>query len=128
MTTQKEREQIAETWEPIDYYPERKPAHDRILADLKDAKVLLNYYEYEDYSGTGMVLYEKGGKLFEVNGGHCSCNGLEGQWSPEETTLEALYMRKPYEPGLAVALDRACQQAKSRRTRRENKAKREARA
>lgn len=119
---------VANQWESIEYCrDERLSAHQQILRDLQGATVLLNYYTYESYSGSAMVLYEKDGKLFEVNGGHCSCHGLEGQWSPEETTLEALYMRKPYEADLAVQLTKACMQAKSRRTRRENKAKAAAR-
>jgi hypothetical protein len=36
------------------------------------------------------VIFEKDGKLWEVNGSHCSCYGLEGQWQPEETTWEAI--------------------------------------
>ncbi len=60
---------------------------------LDDAEVLFAYYSYEDYSGDSLVVYSKDGKFFEVNGGHCSCYGLEGQWSPEETTLEAIYQR-----------------------------------
>lgn len=60
---------------------------------LANANVLLAWYEYESYSGSAMVIFEKDGKLWEVNGGHCSCNGLEGQWEPEETTWEALAMR-----------------------------------
>jgi hypothetical protein len=57
---------------------------------LDGAEVLLAWYEYEDYSGDAFVLYEKDGKLYEVNGSHCSCDGLEDQWDPEETTWEAL--------------------------------------
>ena len=36
---------------------------------------------------------EKNGQLYEVNGGHCSCYGLEDQWHPEETNLEAIKFR-----------------------------------
>jgi hypothetical protein len=56
-------------------------------------EILLAYYSYEDYSGEAFVLFRKDGKLFEVNGGHCSCYGLEGQWGPEETTIDALLHR-----------------------------------
>jgi hypothetical protein len=28
-----------------------------------------------------------------VNGSHCSCHGLEGQWEPEETSMKALEHR-----------------------------------
>ena len=56
-------------------------------------EILLAYYLYEDYSGEAFVLFKKDGVLYEVNGSHCSCYGLEGQWDPEETTVEALKHR-----------------------------------
>lgn len=55
--------------------------------------ILIAVYTYECYSGKAFVLFERDGKLFEVNGSHCSCYGLEDAWSPEETTWEALLMR-----------------------------------
>lgn len=71
--------------------------------DLKDSEVMkLNnytilyaYYSYESYEGESFVLLEEKEtkKLFEVNGSHCSCFGLEGQWILEETTIEALMKR-----------------------------------
>ena len=63
---------------------------------LDGAEILLAIYEYQDYEGYSFVLYKKDGKLFEVNGSHCSCNGLEGQWEPEETSWAALAKRKYY--------------------------------
>lgn len=54
------------------------------------AEILLAYYNYEDYSGNSFVLLRQDGKLFEVNSSHCSCNGLEDQFYPEETTVAAL--------------------------------------
>lgn len=56
--------------------------------------ILFASYTYENYSGTAFVLFEKGGKLYEVNGGHCSCYGLEGQWEPEETSWESIKIRE----------------------------------
>lgn len=56
-------------------------------------EVLLASYTYADYEGDAFVLFRKGDKLYEVNGGHCSCYGLEGQWEPEETNVEALRHR-----------------------------------
>jgi hypothetical protein len=61
--------------------------------DLHGANILLAGYWYECYEGEAFVLYEKEGRLFEVNGSHCSCYGLEGQWDPELTTIEALEHR-----------------------------------
>jgi hypothetical protein len=63
---------------------------------LKGAVVYLAWYKYEDYSGSSLVIFKQNGKLYEVNGGHCSCNGLEGQWEPEETSWKALGMRDLY--------------------------------
>ena len=31
--------------------------------------------------------------LFEVNGSHCSCYGLEGQWDVEEINIKELEQR-----------------------------------
>jgi hypothetical protein len=71
-------------------------------AALEGVTVLLASYTYEDYSGDAFVLFERGGKLYEVNGSHCSCYGLsessysgdtETQWQPEETAIEALRHR-----------------------------------
>lgn len=69
-----------------------------ITADsLAPYKVLLAAYTYENYSGEAFVLLRRkeDGKFFEVNGSHCSCYGLEDQWSPEEIEPEALRMRRP---------------------------------
>lgn len=60
---------------------------------LEDVKILLASYTYEDYDGSAFVLFLRDGKLYEVNGSHCSCYGLEGQWGPEETTREELEYR-----------------------------------
>lgn len=62
-------------------------------SELSNATVIVASYTYEDYSGSAMVVFRKEGKLYEVHGSHCSCNGLEGQWEPEETSLEALQHR-----------------------------------
>ena len=62
-------------------------------SDLEDCKIVFAAYTYEDYSGSALVLFMKEGKLYEVNGSHCSCHGLEDQWQPEETFLEALRIR-----------------------------------
>ena len=59
----------------------------------RDINILIAIYELPAYEGYAFVLFEKDGQLFEVNGSHCSCYGLEGQWEPEETTLEALKYR-----------------------------------
>ena len=47
----------------------------------------------EGYEGWSSVIFIKDGVLYEVNGSHCSCYGLEGQWRPEETSFKALMFR-----------------------------------
>jgi hypothetical protein len=66
----------------------------RAPADSLDgANVLLAWYGYGDYSGYSLVIFERDAELFEVNGSHCSCNGLEGQWQPEKTSWDVLALR-----------------------------------
>ena len=48
------------------------------------------WYGCGDYNGCSWIIYEYKGKLYEVNGSHCSCYGLEGQWDPEETDWRAI--------------------------------------
>jgi hypothetical protein len=52
--------------------------------------ILFASYGGACYEGDAVVIFQKNGKLYEVHGSHCSCYGLEGQWRPEETTLESL--------------------------------------
>ena len=59
-----------------------------------EESVLFASYGGGDYEGDAFVLYRKDDGLYEVDASHCSCYGLEGQWEPEETTVEALAMRE----------------------------------
>lgn len=54
--------------------------------------ILYADYCYEDYSGSAYVLgYNvRTETFFEVHGSHCSCYGLEEQWSEEDCTVEEL--------------------------------------
>jgi hypothetical protein len=61
--------------------------------EFKDAEILLASYGTPSYEGYAFVLFRRDGKLYEVNGSHCSCYELEGQWEPEETTVDALRHR-----------------------------------
>ncbi len=72
---------------------------------LEGTNIIYAIYSYEDYEGSAIVLFERDGKLYEVNGGHCSCYGLEGQWDPEETFVEAIKKRALTYPGLEDALN-----------------------
>lgn len=60
---------------------------------LEGAKILYAVYDQGCYEGSAFVLFSRDGKLYEVNGSHCSCYGLETQFDPEETSVEALEHR-----------------------------------
>lgn len=69
----------------------RQPASE--APEYKGVEILLASYSTEGYDGSAFVLFRRDGQLYEVNGSHCSCYGLEGQWEPEPTTVEALRHR-----------------------------------
>jgi hypothetical protein len=56
-------------------------------------EILYARYDTPSYEGYAHVIFRKEGKIYEVNGSHCSCYGLEGQWEPEETSVIALLAR-----------------------------------
>ena len=61
--------------------------------DPEDIKILFASYTYANYEGNAWVLFAKDNQLFEINGGHCSCYGLENQWDPEVVVLKELENR-----------------------------------
>jgi len=61
--------------------------------ELDNINILFAVYEYANWSGTAFVLFEQDGELYEVNGDHCSCYGLEGQWIPEKASFDELKHR-----------------------------------
>lgn len=53
------------------------------MTEKEPTEVLVADYEYENYSGDALIVFRRGRQYWLVEGGHCSCYGLEGQWSPE---------------------------------------------
>jgi hypothetical protein len=51
-------------------------------------ELLFAEYGGAAYRGDAYVCYRIGDKYYTVQGGHCSCYGLEGQWEPEEYTKD----------------------------------------
>ena len=60
---------------------------------LEGVEILYACYNGGGYDGDAQLIFRKDGKFYEVNGSHCSCYGLEGQWEPEETSVVALLAR-----------------------------------
>lgn len=72
---------------------ERDKYDEAMKSTAFDVTILLASYETGNWEGEAFVLFEKDGTLYEVNASHCSCYGLENQWSPEETDISALEFR-----------------------------------
>lgn len=64
-----------------------------MMKEMENCNILFAWYGNGGYDGSAFVLFARDGELYEVNGGHCSCYGLEGQWDPELTSVEALKHR-----------------------------------
>lgn len=90
---QKEYEAETAPYANEEYWIEKKEQMKIVLEKWKNVNILFASYGCANYSGDAWVLFEQEGRLYEVNGGHCSCYGLEGQWSPEEVDLKELENR-----------------------------------
>ncbi len=77
----------------IEMWLEKKQQMKLLIEQWNPINILFATYGCQDYEGSSWVLFERDGKLFEVNGSHCSCYGLENQFEPEETTLDAIEYR-----------------------------------
>jgi hypothetical protein len=63
------------------------------LSERDSIEIIYAAYDISGYEGDAHVIFIKEGKLYEVNGSHCSCNGLDNSWIPEETSIKALLFR-----------------------------------
>lgn len=91
--TRKEYEATESPYRNESYWLEKKAKMKDTIERYKAINMLFASYGCANYSGDAWVLFEQDGKLYEVNGGHCSCYGLEGQWEPEEVELNELQNR-----------------------------------
>jgi hypothetical protein len=62
--------------------------------DEPDATLLYAVYDQPDWEGYALVVYELNDELYEVEGNHCSCFGLEYQWWPLKVSPAYLANRK----------------------------------
>lgn len=76
-----------------EYWVEEKARLSEKIKQWEGINILFASYGQDNYTGDAWVLFEKDGQLFEVNGSHCSCMGLEDQWKPEPVILGELKTR-----------------------------------
>jgi hypothetical protein len=62
--------------------------------EILDYEVLAAWSSEPDYEMSCWFLLRKDGKLYEVEGSHCSCMGYEDQWEPKESTIAHLKRMK----------------------------------
>lgn len=55
-------------------------------------EVIYANYGSGGYDGNALVVFRNGNNYYTVEGSHCSCYGLEGQWSPEEYVGKELFL------------------------------------
>jgi hypothetical protein len=60
---------------------------------LEECDIICGYYNMDGYEGDHFVLFEEDGVLYWNFGSHCSCYGLEGQWDPEQVSIQELEKR-----------------------------------
>ena len=64
--------------------------------ELDGFEILVAYESVGSWGcdSSNFFLLRTDGVLYENHGGHCSCNGFEGQWAPEETAVDYLLSEK----------------------------------
>lgn len=78
------------------YNPSNEKLEESLRKIPEPDEVLYACYTYRNYDGESLVFFRNGDSYYLVQGGHCSCYGLEDQWNPEEydkDTLEKLLKR-----------------------------------
>lgn len=57
---------------------------------LAGVDIVLASYTFQVYDGEALVIFERDGEMYLVEGAHCSCFDLEGQWDEELINVEFL--------------------------------------
>jgi len=88
------------TYTQEDVYKHISDNYEVPLSEVKKYQVLVAYESVGswgcDSSSWFLLRDRKSGNLYETHGSHCSCYGFEGQFEPEETTVEYLQSDKFY--------------------------------
>jgi hypothetical protein len=70
----------------------------------EEIEILIAIYDYKNWGREAFILYEQDRYFYEVHGSYCSCYGFEGQWDPEETSEEFLFIQSETESFYSNAL------------------------
>lgn len=74
------------------------------LSQLDGCEFIVAHRYWGSYEGSAYVLFRRDGELYEVEGSHCSCYELEGQWHPERVTVA--YLRNKLNDGFFYGEER----------------------
>lgn len=66
---------------------------DEDISSFEGVNIIFAAFIGDTYDGEAFVLFKRNGKLYEVDGSHCSCFGFEDQWDPEEASIAELRHR-----------------------------------
>lgn len=90
---------IADAWFDKQFNPQTS-SYELVVPDSfpKEEELLFASYGGSGYEGDAYMLWRRNGVLLECGGYHCSCYGLEGQFEPDTTTVDALLMRRRKDP------------------------------
>lgn len=80
-------------WVNESFWIEQKALMDKAIKKYENINILFASYDIDGYEGDAFVIFEQDNELYEVNAGHCSCYGLEGQWIPEPVVLKEMENR-----------------------------------
>jgi hypothetical protein len=91
----KTRDDVIQSFAPsFGDHPNPVQSMDDYYSKWGSVELLFCAYTFEGTNADAFIIFkDKTGGLYEVNAAHCSCYGLEGQFEPEKTTVEALRHR-----------------------------------
>lgn len=96
MTEQEVKQHIADNYagknSRFDYGDATDQEQSDLLKELESYSILIAYEHVGSWGcdSSSYFLMKKDDKYFEFSGDHCSCYGFEGQYDPEEATIEYL--------------------------------------
>lgn len=78
-------------WRDNNLFPDGVANAFHLNNDVEEPEKIFALYDLEAYEGSAFVIFkDKKGDWYYVTGGHCSCYGLEDQWTPEPFDLDLL--------------------------------------